>query len=49
MSEGTDGVELRTADEGRLVAIERRAMFVAATLVREPFVDRTVDALRACT
>ncbi|MFD4482805.1 hypothetical protein ACFWPU_42790 [Streptomyces sp. NPDC058471] len=46
MSEGTDGVELR-ADEERLVAIKRRAMLVAAALVKEPFADRTVDALRA--
>lgn len=46
MSEEQDGVELQ-ADEERLVAIKRRAMLVAAALVKEPFAERTVEALRA--
>ncbi|MGW7276629.1 hypothetical protein ACWGH5_39815 [Streptomyces sp. NPDC054864] len=46
MSEEHDGVELQ-ADEERLVAIKRRAMLVAAALVKEPFAERTVEALRA--
>ncbi|MCX4673673.1 hypothetical protein OG453_44770 [Streptomyces sp. NBC_01381] len=46
MREEQDGVELQ-ADEERLVAIKRRAMLVATALVKEPFAERTVEALRA--
>ncbi|MEV2255627.1 hypothetical protein AB0I94_34585 [Streptomyces sp. NPDC050147] len=46
MSEEQEGVELQ-ADEQRLVATKRPAMLVAAALVKEPFAERTVEALRA--